>query len=93
MFDRCINHSAIGELLDSDEALLDDFLGVKRRYAGINAPNDTEACNMKKVGCGCGSASPRLLRVQDPFAKLLAKARGSMVISYGEIAGSAEVAT
>jgi superfamily II DNA or RNA helicase len=41
----------------------------------------------------CGSASPRLLRVQDPFAKLLAKARGSMVISYGEIAGSAEVAT
>jgi len=33
---------------------------------------------------------PRLLRVQDPFAKLIAKARGSVVISYCDIANASE---
>lgn len=37
----------------------------------------------------CGSAQPRLLRVQDPFAKLIAKARGSVVIGYSDIVRSA----
>jgi len=40
----------------------------------------------------CGTAQPRLLRVQDPFAKLVAKARGSVMLAYGDIARSAEVA-
>ena len=39
----------------------------------------------------CGSAMPHLLRVQDPFAKLIAKARGSVVIAYNDIASSAEI--
>ena len=38
----------------------------------------------------CGGAQPRLLRVQDPFAKLIAKARGSVAIAYSAIASSAE---
>lgn len=37
----------------------------------------------------CGSASPRMFRVQDPFARLIAKAKGSVVISYADIARSA----
>lgn len=37
----------------------------------------------------CGGAQPRLLRVQDPFAKLIAKARGSVVIGYSDIVRSA----
>ncbi len=38
----------------------------------------------------CGSTHSRLLRVQDPFAKLIAKARGSVTIAYSAIAASAE---
>ena len=38
----------------------------------------------------CGGPHPRLLRVQNPFAKLIAKARGSVAISYSEIASAAE---
>jgi hypothetical protein len=38
----------------------------------------------------CGGVQPRLLRVQDPFAKLIAKARGSVVIAYGNVAAAAE---
>lgn len=55
------------------------------------------ACNLRDkywlyAVFDCGSSTPRLLRVQDPFAKLIAKARGSVVIAYSDIAGSAEVA-
>lgn len=38
----------------------------------------------------CGGSQPRLLRVQDPFAKLIAKARGSVAIAYGDIANASE---
>ncbi len=38
----------------------------------------------------CGGVQPRLLRVQDPFAKLIAKARGSVVIAYSDIANASE---
>lgn len=38
----------------------------------------------------CGGVQPRLLRVQDPFARLIAKARGSVVIAYSDIAKAAE---
>jgi len=54
------------------------------------------ACNLREkywlyAVFDCGSSTPRLFRVQDPFAKLIAKARGSVVIAYGDIANSAEV--
>ena len=38
----------------------------------------------------CGGSQPRLLRVQDPFGKLIAKARGSVAIVYGDVVSSAE---
>lgn len=38
----------------------------------------------------CGGAQPRLLRVQDPFAKLIAKTRGSVAIAYRDIANASE---
>lgn len=39
----------------------------------------------------CGGAQPRLLRVQDPFAKLIAKARGSLALAYSDITSASEV--
>ncbi len=38
----------------------------------------------------CGGPTPRLLRVQDPFKSLFAKAKGSMLISPGEVIRAAE---
>jgi hypothetical protein len=53
------------------------------------------ACNLRDkywlyAVFDCGTVSPRLFRVQDPFAKLIAKARGSVVIGYGDIARCAD---
>ncbi len=55
------------------------------------------ACNLRNrywlyVVFDCGSASPRLFKVQDPFGKLIAKSRGSVVIGYGDIVRAAEAA-
>ncbi len=33
----------------------------------------------------CATPNPRLLRVQDPFGRLLAKAKGSMVIAPAQV--------
>lgn len=38
----------------------------------------------------CGSARPRLLRVQDPFGTLIARARGRVVIAYSDLANASE---
>jgi hypothetical protein len=38
----------------------------------------------------CATPSPRLVRVQDPFGRLLAKAKGSVLISATEIVEAAE---
>lgn len=52
------------------------------------------ACNLRNrywlyVVFDCGSAQPRLFKVQDPFGRLIAKSRGSVVIGYSEIVRSA----
>jgi SNF2 family DNA or RNA helicase len=49
-----------------------------------------KACNMRQgywlyAVYDCATPSPRLARVQDPFGSLLAKAKGSMLISAREI--------
>lgn len=49
------------------------------------------ACNLRErywlyAVFDCASAKPRLFRVRDPFANLIAKARGSVVVSYADIA-------
>lgn len=43
------------------------------------------------VVMNCGSSSPRLFRVQDPFGRLLARAKGSVVLSAAAIREVAEV--
>jgi hypothetical protein len=38
----------------------------------------------------CGTLNPRLSRVQDPFKKLIATAKGGVTIDEKEIIGAAE---
>ena len=57
-----------------------------------------KACNMRQgywlyAVYDCASPTPRLARVQDPFGSLLAKAKGSMLISAREILLAAESGT
>lgn len=73
---------------------------VKGR-AGIGDIELTEnewvkACNLQDrywlyVVFDCGSAHPRLLRVQNPFTKLLVKAKGGVIIGEQEIFAQAEI--
>jgi len=54
-----------------------------------------KACNLREqywlyVVYDCASAQPRLLRVQDPFHKLLFRAKGGVVIDEQEIFGAAQ---
>jgi superfamily II DNA or RNA helicase/DNA-binding XRE family transcriptional regulator len=54
------------------------------------------ACNLRErywlyAVFDCGTVKPQLLRVQDPFAKLVAKVRGSVMVAYADIAKAAEV--
>lgn len=49
------------------------------------------ACNLRErywlyVAFDCGTAVPRLLKVQDPFGKLIARPKGGVAIGYAEIA-------
>src|SRR6266571_3616835 len=54
-----------------------------------------KACNLRDrywlyVVFECAKASPRLLRVQDPFGKLIVRAKGSVIIGEGQIFAAAE---
>jgi superfamily II DNA or RNA helicase len=54
-----------------------------------------QACNHRDrywlyVVFDCATARPRLVRVQDPFGKLIVKAKGSVVIGQAEILKAAE---
>ena len=56
-----------------------------------------KACNLRNrywlyVVFDCGSAHPRLLRVQDPFGKLLVHAKGGVVIHEHDVFEAAELA-
>jgi hypothetical protein len=74
-------------------------LEVKGR-AGIGDIELTEnewpqACNLQArywlyVVFDCASAHPRLLRVQNPFAKLLVKAKGGVIVGEQDIFKNAE---
>jgi len=72
---------------------------VKGR-AGVGSVEVTDnewakACNLRErywlyVVYDCATPNPRLLRVQDPFAKLLVRARHGVSVSQGEIFRAAE---
>src|SRR6266511_391621 len=53
------------------------------------------ACNVRErywlyVVYDCASPHPRLLRVQDPFSKLIVKAKGGVTIDESEVFSAAE---
>ena len=56
-----------------------------------------KACNLRDrywlyVAYDCATPNPRLVRVQDPFGNLLAKAKGSMLISARQIVDASDTA-
>jgi hypothetical protein len=60
----------------------------------VSANEWAKACNLRDgywlyAVYDCASPSPRLVRVQDPFGRLLAKSKGSVLIGAREIAESA----
>lgn len=62
----------------------------------ISANEWAKACNLRDeywlyAVFDCGTKQPRLVRVQDPFGKLLAKAKGSMILGAAAILEAAEV--
>lgn len=61
----------------------------------VSANEWAKACNMRHdywlyAVYDCATPSPRLVRVQDPFARLLAKAKGSVLISPREVSEASE---
>ncbi len=61
----------------------------------VSANEWAKACNMRQAYWlyavyDCASSAPRLVRVQDPFGSLLAKAKGSMLLSLSNIMGAGE---
>ncbi len=54
-----------------------------------------KACNLRDrywlyVVFECAKSAPRLLRVQDPFGKLIVRAKGSVIVGEGQIFSAAE---
>jgi hypothetical protein len=55
----------------------------------------SRACNLRNrywlyVVFDCGTSNPRLLRIQNPFYKLIATAKGGVLIDEREVIGAAE---
>lgn len=62
----------------------------------VSANEWAKACNMRNAywlyaAYDCATPNPRLMRVQDPFGSLLAKAKGSVLVAPREIIQAAEV--
>ena len=62
----------------------------------VSANEWAKACNLRDrywvyVVFDSATPHPRLLRIQDPFAKLLVRAKGGMVIEEREIFEAAEI--
>jgi hypothetical protein len=56
----------------------------------VSANEWAKACNMRDgywlyAVYDCATPSPRMVRVQDPFGRLLAKAKGSILLSASQI--------
>jgi superfamily II DNA or RNA helicase/DNA-binding XRE family transcriptional regulator len=87
------------DLLSSRPGPKELAIEVKGR-AGIGDIEITEnewakACNLRErywlyVAFNCAAPSPRLIRIQDPFGKLLVRARGGVLVNEQEIFKAAE---
>jgi superfamily II DNA or RNA helicase/DNA-binding XRE family transcriptional regulator len=63
----------------------------------VSANEWAKACNLRDkywlyVVFDCATPQPRLVRVRDPFGRLLARAKGSVLIQAGQIISAAEEA-
>lgn len=63
----------------------------------VTANEWANACNLRDrywlyVAFDCATPKPRLVRVRDPFGRLLARAKGSVLIQAGQIISAAEEA-
>ena len=61
----------------------------------VSANEWAKACNLRRdywiyAVFNCATPTPRLVRVQDPFGKLLAKAKGSVLISAKDVAEASQ---
>lgn len=98
-FDILSNRPAFGATSAKSTILDERAIEVKGR-AGVGDIELTEnewsrSCNLRDrywlyVVFDCGSSSPRLLRVQDPFRKLVTTAKGGVIIDEGEIICAAD---
>ena len=62
----------------------------------VSANEWAKACNMRQgywlyAVYDCATPNPRLVRVQDPFGNLLAKAKGSMLIGLAQVVKAGEI--
>ena len=88
-FDLLSQHAAYGQrgIEVKGRAAIGDVELTENEWA--------KACNLRErywlyVVFDCGTAEPRLVRVQDPFKKLLVKAKGSVIIDDAEIFATSE---
>ena len=63
------------------------IMGITKGTGNVEVSDNEwgRACNLRDrywmyVGFDCATPNPRLVRVQDPFGNLLAKAKGSVLI-------------
>lgn len=61
----------------------------------VSANEWAKACNMRQgywlyAAYNCATSTPRLVRVQDPFGNLLAKAKGSVLVSASAVVEAGE---
>ncbi len=99
-FDILSNRPAFGATSAKSTVFEEREIEVKGR-AGVGDIELTEnewsrACNLRErywlyVAYNCGTASPRLLRVRDPFHKLVTTAKGGVIIDEEEIFRTGEL--
>jgi hypothetical protein len=77
----------------------EDVAEVCARSGGVkvSANEWAKACNLRDrywlyVVFSCATPQPRFVRVRDPFGRLLARAKGSVLIQAGQIISAAEEA-
>jgi len=97
-FDLLSSRPAFGATRETSTVFEERAIEVKGR-AGIGDIELTEnewsrACNLRErywlyVVYECGTPSPRLLRIQNPFYKLITTAKGGVMIDQSEIFRSA----
>ncbi len=98
-FDILSNRPAFGATSAKSTVLEERAIEVKGRAAvgdiELTENEWSRACNLRErywlyVVYECGTPGPRLLRVCDPFRKLIATAKGGVIIDESEILGAAE---